>query len=136
MVSAAFDTRSQQKMLPNLNDQRAHRNMHIHFVVSRQLQLAPVGLNLKHVAFDLLLKHSFHPVRLPLVLFKRLAALGLPSALQQASDHHATRNAPAEEPRRRGRGTCLPDTLLTPRHCCAKWWGQLKDSGASVSRLR
>ena len=68
MVSAAFDTRSQQKMLPNLNDQRAHRNVHIHFVVGRQLQLAPVVLNLKHVSFDLLLEHSLHPVRLPLVL--------------------------------------------------------------------
>lgn len=89
-------------MLPHLNDQRAHCNMHIHFVVGRQLKLAPVGLNLKHVAFDLLLEHSFNPVCLPLVLLKRLTALGLPSALTQATAPRASRDASDHRSRVRG----------------------------------
>ena len=68
---------------PNLYDQHTHRDMHVDFVVRRQLQLAPLVVDLEHVTFDRLFKHRLHPDRFPLVLLQRLAALGLTTVTQR-----------------------------------------------------
>ncbi len=107
-------TISQRAKQLNLYDQRAHSDVHINFVVSWQLQLAPVVLDLEHVAFHLLLKHSLYTVRFPLVLLQRLAALGLPTTARREVVllKNTRTNAPAVAPERRGQGTSLLGTLL------------------------